>query len=191
MALTEIGYPLVEGKTWVVGEITPKKSRIAVVMERALKKERESAKTFGVVVFIVDKNGNIYTSQENESNPATGKKKDDYSVVCETRNYRESWAANLYRGILEETGIPDNKLSSVIDFEDYRIWETQFQDKVWSTVAVLKCKDSVRFMNLVGTNGDTDGVKSIGFMPKDQFENLNLREGVRNIIENYGDWIFS
>jgi hypothetical protein len=172
-------------------KVVPIKSKISIIMERCIKKERENARTFGVVVFIIDDNGRVYTSQENETNEITGKKAGDYSVICETRNYKESWAANLYRGVSEESGIPDDKIQSVIDFGSYRIWETQFKDGVWSTVAVLKCKDSERFMDLVGTNGDTDGVKPIGFVPRAEFENLNLREGVRTIIEDFGDLIFS
>jgi hypothetical protein len=191
MAVLETEFVLTASEPPEVEKTAPIKSRISVIMERSIKKERENARTFGVVVFIVDGVGNVYTSQENESNEATGKKAGDYSVICETRNYRESWAANMYRGISEESGIPDDKISSVIDFGDYRVWETQFKDGVWATVVVLKCKDSTQFMSLVGTNGDTDGVKPFGFVPRDRFESLNLREGVRNIVEDYGDWIFS
>jgi len=62
---------------------------------------------------------------------------------------------------------------------------------VWASVVIIKCKDSNLFMELAGRSGGIDGVSPIGFLPRKDFENLNLRQGVRNIINKFGDTIFN
>lgn len=153
----------------------------------SLKEERRNAKTLEVVVFIIDKSGKVYTIKEKKKNENTGKKNGDYSVICESRAYRESWSQNLMRGITEETGMSEVAMRSAINFDNYRIWEAQFKDGVWATIVVLDCPDSEKFMKAVGKEQDPDGVESVGFISGKDFLKLNLRQGVRNIVDRFSE----
>lgn len=155
-----------------------------------LRKERELSKTFGVVIFIVDDQKRAYVAQEKDKNEITGKTPGEYGVICETRNARESWPANMWRAIGEETNIPDDKFDFVIDFENYRVWETEFIDKVWATVIVLRCKDPNLFMELMGRGNLPEEVIPLGFLSRPEIEKLNLRPGVRNVMNKFADDIF-
>jgi hypothetical protein len=158
--------------------------------KRHIRDERKEAETFGVAVFIIDNNGRIFTLREDGENVKTGKKAGEYGVVCETARQGETPDSNFWRGLGEELGIPDSIYPKIIDFSDYRIFETGFKDKVWATVVVLHCKNPDLFTNSVGKTGETDGVEPVGFLSRQDFSKLNLRQGVRNILDKFGDDIF-
>jgi len=165
-------------------------------MERTIHEERLSAKTFGVVIFIVDDALQVYVSQELESKPETGKVPGKFGVVSETSDPGEGPYVTMERGIREETRIYDDDLLKVIDHDTYKIWETQFIEGVWATVFVIRCKNSVEFMRFVDENRLPENnhvkneVKPIGFMSRTEFEALDLRSGVKNIMNKFGDDIF-
>ncbi len=152
--------------------------------------ERQKAEKLGVVVFIIDPDGRVYTQVEEEKDVLTGKKPGEYSVICEKRNPYEGWSDNIIRGIYEETGITKDKQTSVLNFSEAVIWETGFVDKVWATVMVIPCSRPDEFMAMVRAGLGTDGVRPVGFLPRDEFENLDLRAGVRNILNKFGSSIF-
>jgi hypothetical protein len=62
---------------------------------------------------------------------------------------------------------------------------------------VLRCKNSKKFMELVEANKlpennpIPDEVRPIGFFSKEEFEKLELRSGVRNIMDKFGEHIFN
>ena len=152
--------------------------------------ERQKAEKLGVVIFIIDPSGCVYTQIEEEIDNVTGKKPGEYSVICEKRDESEGWRENITRGINEETGIPEDKQTSILDFDKAVIWETGFIDKVWATVMVIPCSLPEEFMAMVLNGSGTDAVVPVGFLPRDEFENLDLRAGVRNILDKFGTYIF-
>jgi hypothetical protein len=163
--------------------------------------ERRKSNIFGVVLFILDDQNRVFTLQEMEADEKTGKIPGKYGVICEKRTgSEESWAANMWRAIQEETKIPDSEICNVIDFPyptPERLFETQFVEGVWATVVVLRCKNSKKFMELVEANKlpennpVPDEVRPIGFLSKEKFEKLELRSGVRNIMDKFGENIFN
>lgn len=154
-----------------------------------LKEKRETAKVFGAVIFIIDENGRVYSQIEDKNNESTGKKANEYSVICETRLPNENLWKNAIRGIKEETGIKEEDQFKVLS--EPICWETDgFKDGVWATVFKYECKDPELFMKFVCDSKIHDEVVPVGFLPREVFEKLNLRDGVRNIINRFGDTIF-
>ena len=162
--------------------------------------ERKTLITHGVVVFILDKDNRVFTLQEMENDNATGKVPGEYGPICEKRNdIQESWAANMWRAIGKETRIPDDMINQVITFpysEPERIWGTEFTKSSWATVIILRCDNAHLFMKVVEENKlpeenhVKDEVRPIGFKTREEFEALDLRSGVRNIMNKFGDDIF-
>jgi hypothetical protein len=158
---------------------------------KAVNEEHRLAERFGVAVFIIDPEGRVYTQLEMEEDILTGKKPGEYSVICEKRKPAEGWNENIIRGISEETGISKDKQASILKFDEAIFWETGFVDKVWATVTLIPCDHPGEFMKMVRGSKSTDGVEPVGFLTRDEFEKLDLRPGVRNIIDKYGSLIFN
>lgn len=164
------------------------------------REERLKYKVFGVVVFILDDKNRVFTLQEMENDEKTGKTPGKYGPICEKRNrIEESWANNMWRAIQEETRIPDDEICKFIDFPYYTPemkLETEFVEEVCATVIVLRCKDAEKFMEIVNANKLPENnhipeeVRPVGFLSRADFEKLDLREGVRNIMRKFGDEIF-
>lgn len=159
-------------------------------MERQINREQKYAQTLGAVVFIVDNEGRIYTQMETESRESSGKKAGEYSTICETKLPGEKWQENVIRGILEETGIDIGQLPLVLKFSGAKSWEAKFTEGVSASISIIPCRDSERFLRLASQAHNHDGVIPIGFVSREDFQKLNLRQGVRNILESSGDLIF-
>ena len=159
-------------------------------MERLIRQERAEAKKFGVVVFILDGNNMVYTLQEEEERCDTQKQEGQFGVVCESAQSEELPYANFWRGLREEVGLPEETYTKILDFSNYRVFEAGFVEKVWATVVVLRCNDKNLFMQQVGAAQELDKVRPVGFLSRGDFSDLNLRPGVRNILEKFGDQIF-
>jgi hypothetical protein len=167
-----------------------------------LKEEHLKAEVFGVVLFILDDQNRVFTLQEMEKDKdkRTGKYPGKYSVICEKRRSRqEKWAVNMFRAIQEETGISDDNIYKLINFPvgvPERLLETQFTDTSWATVIVLRCKDAEKFMKAINENKlpkenhVLNEVRPVDFLSRSEFEKLDLRIGVRNIMDKFGDDIF-
>ena len=159
-------------------------------MEKEIKGEQKYAQTLGAAVFIVDNENRVYTQMETESRKSSGKKAGEYSTICETKLPGEKWHENVIRGILEETGIDIEQLPLVLKFSGAKSWEAQFAEGVKASITIIPCRDSERFLRLTSQAHNHDGVIPIGFVSREDFQNLNLRQVVRDILENSGDLIF-
>lgn len=156
----------------------------------SLNQERLNSKKFGVAVFIFDGLGRVFTIKEKEGKASTGKKPNEYSVICETRELDEDWIQNTKRGLREELGIPTDQLAEIFDFQSAIVWETGFVDGAWATVVKLICKEPDLLMNSVGLEREPDMVEIVGWKTKDEFKSLQLRRGVGNILAKFENEIF-
>lgn len=156
----------------------------------SLHNERMAATIFGVVIFIVDDNNRVLTLKEKETKESTGKKHGEFACICETKEKDENLPKNSLRALTEELGMSPQHLIDVVDPDSLSVWETGFVTGAWATVIKLKCKDSNKLLELVGVDSKPDGVEVVGFKDRNEFEHLNLRLGVRNIMNKFGDEIF-
>lgn len=152
--------------------------------------ERRESGTFGAAVFILDDKNRVFTFIEQEDKPRTGKRVGDYSVLCETREPGENSTVNMLRGVNEELGVPYNHIKEIIDLHDVKVWETGFMPGVWATVYVLRCKDTDKFSQSIGTGGIPDGVTMGGWKTRQELEELPVRVGVKNILDKFAEDIF-
>ncbi len=148
------------------------------------------ADIFGAVVFILDKEGRVLTLQEEETNRTTSKKAGQYSCVSETAKKMELPWMNVKRALEEELGMEASCIAQYLDFNVQSVWEAGYVDGVWATVVKLRCTNPSSLIKMVGSAGKPDGVKIVGFLPRGEFESLDLRPGVRNLVNNFGDDIF-
>jgi hypothetical protein len=153
--------------------------------------EWEKYTVSGAMVFIMDPDGRVLTLQETEDKTSTGRFAVEYGVICETSDKHESPNVTLIRGISEELGIRPGSLGDYIDFSTRIMWGSTFIDGVWATVGKFVCKDPEKLIRAIGSNGKTDGVAIIGWKTKEEFKALELREGVKNIMDKFGDLIFN
>ncbi len=158
--------------------------------ELNLSKEREGAVKFGVTVFILDNQDRVLTIKELEDKKSTAKIAGRYSVICETREPNEDWVENLSRGLEEELGISRNRFSDLVDFSEATIWEAGFVAGVWATVIIIICKNPDLLLKLVGSQTQPDEVEVVGWKSLAEFKSLDLRQGVRNILEKFEGDIF-
>lgn len=158
------------------------------VAELSLTKERREATKFGVAIFITDERNRVLVVKEKTSKPETHRNAGEYGVVCETRDPGEGYTANLMRAFKEELKIPPEKFKDIFDFSDRAIWETGFVDKVWATAVVVRCKDPKL---LLKEAKPSDEIEIVGWKTLGELNKLSpVREGVRNILDKFGDQIF-
>ena len=163
----------------------------------SLTAERFKATVFGVVVFVMDPCRRVLTVKELENKAATGKSAGQASCVSETAEPGELAQSNISRAFTEELGIASERFSEVLDFKDYALWETSYipgvknTKGVWATVLKITCTDPEKLMSMVGSDKQPDGVEVVGFKTRQEFEALDLRPGVRNIMNKFGDEIFA
>ena len=159
--------------------------------------ERLKATVFGAVIFVMDLEGRVLTVKELENKASTGKSVGQASCVSETAEPGELPQSNITRAFTEELGIATDRFSEVLDFMDYTLRETSYipgvknTKGVWATVLKITCTDPEKLMSLIGSDKKPDGVEVIGFKTRQEFEALDLRPGVRNIMNKFGDEIFA
>lgn len=159
--------------------------------ERAqVSKERLSSKRFGVVIFILDSDNRVLTIVEQDNKESTGKVSGKYGCICETREQGEASKDNARRGFVEELGMKAESFADLLSYDDQRTWETKFVDGVWAAVIVQRCINPDKLMRRIGSNAPPHEVEVVGWKTRDEFEALDLRSGVRNIVNNFGDEIF-
>lgn len=157
------------------------------VAELSFTKERREATKFGVAIFILDEQSRVLVVKEKTSKAETRRNPGECGVVCETRDPNESMLTNIRRALWEELGLPKDNLGRFFDFSNRAIWETGFVDKVWATAVIVRCKDP----NLLLKEAKpSDEIEIVGWKTRDEFEQLQLREGVRNILNKFGNQIF-
>lgn len=136
----------------------------------------------GVVVFIQDPEGNIFTIVERENKALTEKREGEVSVICETTDDGENWSTTLERGFQEELGVEIEALSDLLGInpESSMLGRMRFVDGVEATVVRIHCSDVKVFGQRIRPSpeilpGDWMDPESILALP-------NLRTGVRNVL---------
>jgi hypothetical protein len=141
-----------------------------------------SYQKIGVVVFIVNDEGEVLLLQENTSKMSTGKQSGEYGVLCETSDDGESWMETMLRGFREELGINDQKASELlkIDSDNTFLGEGLFLERVLARVCVVGWNGSKE--GALRLSGDGE-VKVNGWEKIDNLASFKLRRGVRNILD--------
>ncbi len=142
---------------------------------------KEKYKKVGVVAFVINNDGEVLVVQENSSKASTVKKAGECGVLCETSEGDESWMETLMRGFREELGIDGQNARELleIDSEENFLGEGLFVEGVLARVCTVGWRGSKEeAMKLTG-----DGeVRVVGWSRIEDLSALNLRPGVRNIL---------
>lgn len=135
----------------------------------------------GVVVFIINNEGQVLLLQEKISKASTAKRVGEYGVLCETSEDGESWAETTMRGFREELGIDDQRASELlkVDSQNTFLGEGLFIEGVLARVCVVNWNGDRE--NALKLSGDGE-VVVVEWMKIQKLSALNLRQGVRNIL---------
>lgn len=154
------------------------------MVERQLTSSQEVKEKYrktGVVVFVLNQEGNTLVVRENSENQVTGKEKGSFGVVCETSREEEGWESTVIRGLREELGIDSRQTTNVkIDPEHCFLGESLFVEGVLARVAIVHWagNDDV----LLSASGDGE-VTVVGWEKPEDLLSRPLREGVRKILQ--------
>lgn len=144
---------------------------------------KEGYTRVGVVAFIFSTEGRILTIRELKQKEETGCNPGQYSVLCETSEDDELPIATLLRGVKEELGYAG-------EFE-YLCYQGlhEFISGIGAHVYVLQVREEFPF----SPHPDfINEVEIAGWYDLEEFEKLNLRAGVRNILNKaYKEGILS
>lgn len=134
-----------------------------------------------MVVFIFNNRGETLLLQERgKIHDTDGAKVGDFSVVCETANPGEDWAANVVRGIKEELGFEVLTAGQfAVDPEKCFIGESVFGPRVLARVAILHYAGEPN--DLLTAYGDGE-VVVVGWRKPEELLSYPLRSGVRKIL---------
>ncbi len=143
---------------------------------------KEKYQKVGVVIFVLNKDGEILLLRENTQNTVTGKTPGEYGVVCETSQEAEDWKETVIRGFKEELGI-DPEVDDIlkIDPKSSFLGETLFVEGVLARALVVYwTKEKDMIFSFVG-----DGeIEIVGWKHIEDFSSYNLRTGVRNVLQS-------
>lgn len=155
------------------------------MVERKLSQDVEIAEHYrkvGVVVFIFNNHGELLLLQERgKVHDTDGAKTGDFSVICETANPKEDWAANVVRGIQEELG--QEVLATgrfAVDPQRCFVGESIFGPGVLARVAILHYIGEPD--DLLSASGDGE-VVVVGWQKPQELLKYPLRSGVRKILK--------
>lgn len=154
------------------------------MVERILSRDLEVAELYrkvGAVVFVFNNRGETLLLQERgKVHDTDGAKTGDFSVICETANPGEDWAANVVRGIREELG--QEALATgrfAVDPKRCFVGESVFGPGVLARVAILHYTGEPN--DLLSAEGDGE-VLVVGWQKPEELLRYPLRSGVRKIL---------
>ena len=135
----------------------------------------------GVVVFIINDEGEVLLLREKTSKTSTAKQAGEYGVLCETSEDGESWVETTMRGLREELGVDDQRASELLKVDPCNTFlgEGLFVEGVLARVCVVSwngTKDEA-----LKLSGDEE-VEIVGWENVENLSAHNLRPGVRNIL---------
>lgn len=154
------------------------------MVERRLTSFQEAKEKYrktGVVVFVLNQEGNALVVRENSEESVTGKEKGSLGVICETSQEGEGWEGTVIRGLKEELGIDSRQTSNIkIDPEHCFLGESLFVEGVLARVAIVHWvgNDDV----LLSASGDGE-VTPVGWEKPKDLVSRPLREGVKKILQ--------
>lgn len=136
----------------------------------------------GVVVFILNKKGEVLVIRENSNSETTAKNVGEFGVLCETAQEGENWRQTLIRGLQEELDMTNDEIESCFVFNpDYCfLGESIFVEGVLARVAVVGCRDDVFLEKQVKDDAE---VSVIGWRCPEELISYSLRIGVRKILQ--------
>lgn len=142
---------------------------------------KEKYKKVGVVAFVINDDGEVLVVQENSSKVSTAKEAGECGVLCETSEGDESWMETLMRGFREELGIDGQKASELlrIDSDNNFLGEGLFVEGILARVCTVSWRGPKE--EALKLSGDGE-VSVVGWLRIEDLSALNLRPGVRNIL---------
>lgn len=142
---------------------------------------KEKYKKVGVVAFVINDTREVLVMRENSSKASTAKEAGECGVLCETSEGDESWMETLMRGFREELGIDGQKVSELlkIDPDNNFLGEGLFVEGVLARVCTIGWRGSRE--EALKLTGDGE-VSVVGWSRIEDLSTLNLRSGVRNIL---------
>lgn len=144
----------------------------------------------GVVLFIINTEGELLVTREKTNKPETQKVAGDISVVCETSEPDEAWPDTLLRGMREELGLTDDQIMAnfVMDPDTCFAGEALFLDDVLARVVIVGFTGNLQ--ELSTHNGDGE-IEIVGWRPPTELDQSTLRTGVQRILNAcLESWLF-
>lgn len=151
------------------------------MVERKLTSETKSFRKTGVVIIILNQEGQILTFLETAPRDTDGSSAGNFSVTCETTNPGENWADTVIRGLKEELG-GEMAESGVLymDPDSSFLGESLFSPNVLARVVVLYYTP---YDNQI-LNADGDGETIVvGWASPNELLRYPLRPGVKKILQ--------
>ncbi|PJE67218.1 hypothetical protein COU95_03690 [Candidatus Shapirobacteria bacterium CG10_big_fil_rev_8_21_14_0_10_40_9] len=143
---------------------------------------RERYQKVGVVIFVLNQEGEVLVVRERSPNLITGKESGDFGVVCETSKEGEGWEETVIRGLTEELGINPQEMEDVfrIDTERCFLGESLFVEGVLARVVVVHWKGEKEMPLSMADNNE---VSVAGWEKPENLLSYSLRIGVRKILQ--------